>query len=140
MQRLSVTVIVAAVSVGAAGCGQTVERARAEGPDLVGAYVYSAAGTTGSVPWALRADLSLNDDSTYQLVVGVRVKDEDTRETDTGVYSVEGDRLRLVPASGGHGIHELRVRGDSLTLEAEWIALAVLRLVGAPRPVLVRGR
>ena len=140
MRTLSLICIATAVAALAAGCHHTAERAHAEGSDVAGPYTYSAAGTTGSVPWALRADLTLNDDSTYQLVVAIHVKDEDSRETDDGVYLVEGDRLRLVSSSDGHGPHELRVQGDSLTLATDGIVAVVLRLVGMPRPVLVRGR
>ena len=140
MRRLSFMFIAAAVTALAAGCHHTAERAHAEGSDVAGQYTYSAAGTTGSVPWALRADLTLNDDSTYELVFAARVKDEDTRETDDGAYLVEGDRLHLVSSSDGDGPHELRVQGDSLTLATNGVVALLLRLVGMPRPVLVRGR
>ena len=140
MRSPGVALITVTISVVAAGCGRGVERARAERSEVVGDYVYSAAGTTASVPWALRADLFLHDDSTYELIVGLRVKDEDSRETDDGAYVVVGDRLRLVPSGDAHGPHELRVRGDSLILDTDWIAAVGLRLVGMPRPVLVRGR
>jgi hypothetical protein len=137
--RLTLAVALGAASVGAA-CGRGVDRAQAGVPDVAGHYVSSAAGTTASVPWALRVDLSLEADSTYELALGLRLKDEDSRETDRGTYRVANDRLRLVSSGESHEGHELHVRGDSLALSTDWVGAVALRLAGLPRPVLVRER
>jgi hypothetical protein len=118
------------------------ESARAGGnvpADLTGTYTFVGADTSGTIPWAARAELTLVTDSTFEFDLRVRVKGESERETAHGTYRVEGDRLRLTGSARDHDqTFELLIRGDSLVMDAGWVALAALRLVGVPRPVLVK--
>lgn len=132
------------LSLAAAAAACTGESARAGGnvpADLTGTYSFVGADTGGRIPWAARAELSLVADSTFQFDLRVHVNTEDERKTAHGTYQVEGDRLRLT-SSEGHEPHtfELLIRGDSLVMETGWVAMAALRLVGVPRPVLVKGQ
>jgi hypothetical protein len=123
----------------AAACGR--EAARADVPsDVTGSYLYVGADTTGAVPWAARAELQLRPDSTFEFDLRVRVQDENERETKIGRYRVDEDRLVLTEAGGKGDGFELSIRGDTLVLDAGWVAMAALRLVGVPRPVLIKGR
>ena len=122
-----------------AACGR--EAARADVPaDVTGSYLYVGADTTGAVPWAARAELQLRPDSTFEFDLRVRVQDENERETKLGRYRINEDRVVLTePGEEGEGF-ELSIRGDTLVLEAGWVAMAALRLVGVPRPILIKGR
>jgi len=123
--------------VWAAGCGR--EAARAGAPaDVPGRYVYVGADTTAKIAWAARAELLLAPDSSFEFDLRLRLGDEDERESRTGSYSVRADRLVLRDPAKPHEDFALVIRGDSLVLDAGWIAMAALRLVGVPRPVLVK--
>lgn len=122
----------------------TRESARADVPaDITGVYTFAGADTTATIPWAARAELMLHADSTFYFDLRLRVKDEDQRESHAGRYRVEGDRLVLVDADSARGDHPgigFRIRSDSLVMDANLAMMAALRLIGVPRPVLVRGR
>jgi hypothetical protein len=131
--------VLGAVIATVAACGG--ESARANTPvDLTGTYTYVGADTTGKIPWAARAELTLRGDSTFHFELRVRVKDEDQQGTKAGRYRVQGDRLLLTAGDRDHDSFELLVRGDSLIMDAGWVAMAALRMIGVPRPVLVKGR
>jgi hypothetical protein len=129
------------LAVASAACAGESARAGADVPaDLSGMYTFVGADTGAKIPWAVRAELSLAD-STFQFDLRLRVRDEDERETAEGRYVVEGDRLRLVGSDPQHRqSFEFLIRGDSLVMDAGWVAMAALRLVGVPRPVLVKER
>lgn len=114
------------------------ESARANVPaDLTGTYTFVGVDTTRGVPWAARIELALAQDSTFQFEMRLRVKEDDEQETESGSYRVEGDRLVLVGADQKEQF-ALAIRGDSLVLDAGWVAMAALRLIGVPRPVLIK--
>ena len=123
----------------ATGCGSETSRAAAPG-DVTGTYVYVGADTTGRIPWAARAELALAPDSTFAFDLRLQVQDQNERETKTGTYRVDGDRLLLQAEGKETDDFHLSIRGDSLIFGTGWAAMAALRLVGAPRPILVRGR
>ena len=120
------------------------ESARAGGNvpvDLTGTYTYVGADTSGRIPWAARAELSLATDSTFQFDLRLRIKGESQRETAKGTYRVQGDQLRLLASDPkGSESFELLIRGDSLVMDVGWGVMAALRLIGVPRPVLVKGQ
>ncbi|HEX9703681.1 MAG TPA: hypothetical protein VGA20_00350 [Gemmatimonadales bacterium] len=134
-KRLGVTLVPAVLLLNAC----TRESARAEVPENVaGTYTFVGADTTRSVPWAARIELVLAEDSTFQFELRIRVKDEDEQDTKSGTYRIAGDRLVLVGPDQQKQEFELEIRGDSLVLDAGWVAMAALRVIGVPRPVLVR--
>jgi hypothetical protein len=127
------------IALGAMACGREAVPANVPA-DVSGTYVYVGADTTGRIPWAARAELDLAADSTFEFDLRIHIQDENERETKTGTYRISGDRLLLnVDGKESDDFH-LAIRGDSLIFETGWAAMAALRLVGAPRPVLVRGR
>ena len=115
------------------------ESARADVPaNVAGTYSFVGADTTRNVPWAARIDLALREDSTFEVEFRIRVKDENEQETKSGTYRVSGNRLVLVGPDRQKEEFELEVRGDSLVLDAGWVAMAALRMLGVPRPVLIK--
>ena len=139
MTRIAGLVLPVAI-VGAACAGESA-RAGANVPaDVSGMYTFVGADTSAKIPWAARAELSLAPDSTFQFDLRLRVKAEDERETAQGTYRVEGDRVRLIADQQDGKSFEFLVRGDSLVMDAGWVAMAALRLIGVPRPILVKGQ
>lgn len=121
----------------AGGCAR--ESARADVPaNVAGTYAFVGADTTRNVPWAARIDLALNEDSTFDFELRIRVKDENEQDTKAGTYRVSGNRLVLLGPDRQKEEFELEIRGDSLVLDAGWFAMAALRMIGVPRPVLVK--
>jgi hypothetical protein len=115
------------------------ESARADiSTNVAGTYTFVGADTTRGIPWAARIELVLAHDSTFQFDVRLRVKDENEQETKSGSYRIAGDRLVLVGSDRKKEEFGLAIRGDSLVLDAGWVAMAALRLIGVPRPVLVK--
>lgn len=122
-----------------AACGG--ESARANAPqELPGTYVFVGADTAAKIPWAARAELVLREDSTFQFELRLRVKDENEQGTKAGTYRAQGNRLVLTGQGKDKESFELQIRGDSLVMEAGWVAMAALRMIGVPQPVLVKGR
>ena len=133
--RLAVALLPVACTLSA--CAR--ESARADVPaNVAGHYAFVGADTTRSVPWAARIDLALHPDSTFQFEMRIRVKEENEQTTKAGTYRVEGHRLVLVGPDRQKEEFELEIRGDSLVLDAGWVAMAALRMIGVPRPVLIR--
>jgi hypothetical protein len=136
---------IGAVTLGAgmalAACrAEPAQSARAAGA-LPGTYDFAAAGEAFSLPWAFQAELTLRDDSRFDLTVSVEVKDDHEQGADSGTYRVEGDRLVLVTGAADREPARLRIRGDSLVAELEgWGTARLLKAVGVPRPVFVRRR
>jgi hypothetical protein len=115
------------------------ESAHADVPaNVAGHYAFVGADTTRNVPWAARIDLVLHPDSTFQFEMRIRVKEENEQNTKAGTYRVDGHRLVLVGPDRQKEEFELEIRGDSLVLDAGWVAMAALRVIGVPRPVLIK--
>jgi hypothetical protein len=129
----------AVCAIAALGCGTETSRANVPA-DVSGTYVYVGADTTGRIPWAARAELALAPDSTFEFDLRLSVQDENERETKTGTYRVAGDRLVLSADGRESDDFHLAIHGDSLVFGTGSAVMAALRLVGAPRPILVKRR
>lgn len=136
-RAVGLTTAVVVAGLLSAGCAR--ESARADVPEhLSGTYTFVGADTAAKIPWAARVDLTLKDDSTFQLELRIRVKDEDEQDVKAGTYRVERDRLVLMGSGQEREDVEFRIRGDSLVMDAGWVAMAALRFIGVPRPILVK--
>lgn len=112
---------------------------------LPGTYAYAAKGSTFKKQWEFSTRLDLTPDRHFTLTLDKTIDGHtDPRETSTGAYAVDGDRILLRevrPAVGvSEDVHKLRVKADSLIAEVGWTGELFLKGVGAPNIVFVKQR
>ena len=110
--------------------------------DLPGTYEYAAAGRAFGHPWSFHVALELHRNGQYELITDSDIDGDRDRDIDRGRYLVRGDVVLLDDDDDGRvnedEAHRLDIRGDSLRARMPWGASAVMRLAGAPKPILVR--
>ena len=139
---LSLTVIGAALF--AAGCRGNGDSDPVPAT-LPGSYAYAAKGSTFKKQWEFSTRLDLTPDRHFVLTLDKTIDGHtDPRETSTGAYAVDGDRILLRevrPAMGvSKDVHKLQIKADSLIAEVGWTGELFLKGVGAPNIVFVKQR
>jgi hypothetical protein len=109
---------------------------------LPGVYEYEAAGRALGHPWSFNMALELRRDGTYEMLTKSDIDGDRDTNTHRGRYIVR-DNVVLLAHDEADPVdesetHRLDIRGDSLRADMPWVANAALRVVGAPKPILVR--
>jgi len=120
-------------AIGLAAC-HTATRPSATPEQLDGVYKLDRSGQAGG-GWRVRSTLTLTAPNHYELESIIRVRGEESEETESGRYFIRRGNVILTNARRDET--ELLIRGDSLVGKVDFPGAMLARLVGGP-PVYVR--